>query len=227
VARPGTATFPVFRAYARDGGSRQDNWVLGAGHEENHVKRSIKLAAALLAVFAVFAGLATPAGAHSPGVVVFEGNATFTPGLSFPDESPVLGGPADPASGTFSISLPQWGSICFFVSPDAVGVNCALSFDGSLGAGPAGIGPACGMSSGNSAAGSADTFSARDTHNVAFSWAATAGSVIPITGTHAGGGAGILFALVSVGRGNNAVEAFTSCLTGTTHFKLTGVAAFL
>ena len=214
--------------YARVASARQGNSALGAVHKENHVKRSIKLGVALIATLALFAGFATPASAHSPGVAVFQGNATVSPALSFPDEIPVLGGPADPAAGAFAIAVPQAGSICLAVAPGAVGVNCAFSADGSLGAGPAGIGPACGMSSGNSAAGSADTFTAGDTHSVSFSWAATAGSIIPIVGNHGGGGTGLFVSLVSARAGATPVDTVTQCLAGTaTTFQVTGVAALL
>jgi hypothetical protein len=194
------------------------------------VKRSIKLGVALIATLALFAGFATPASAHSPGVAVFQGNATVgpPPGLSFPDEIPVLGGPADPAAGTFSIAVPQAGSICLAVGPGALGVNCSFTADGSLGAGPAGIGPACGMSSGNSAPGNPDTFTAGDTHSVSFTWAATAGSIIPIIGNHGGGGTGIFVSLVSARAGATPIDTVTQCLAGTaTVFQVTGVAALL
>ena len=193
------------------------------------MKRSIKLGVALIATLALFAGFATPANAHSPGVAVFQGDATVDPALSFPDEIPVLGGPADPAAGTFSIQVPAVGTICLAVGADALGVNCGFRVDGSL-SGVAGIGPACGMSSGNSSTGGADTFAVgtETPHSVSLSWAATAGSVIPITGTHSGGGAGVFVSLVSARAGSTPVDTVTQCLAGTAvRFQVTGVAALL
>jgi hypothetical protein len=193
------------------------------------VKRSIKIGVALVATLALFAGFATTAGAHSPGVAVFQGQAVVSPALSFPDEIAVVGGPADPATGTFDITVPNLaGDICLAVGVGAVGVPCGFSASGTLGAGPAGIGPACGMSSGNSAGRGADTFTAVDTHDVAFTWPLTAGSVIPILGSHNGGGAGVFVSLVSARAGANPVETVQQCLAGTaTTFSVTGVAALL
>jgi hypothetical protein len=229
------ATFsPVLRK-PRPARHWQGNSALGAVHKENnHVKRSMKLGVALVATLALFAGFATTANAHSPGVSVFQGTAAVSPNLSFPDEIPVLGGPADPPAGTFVITVPSNTSdICLAVGAGALGVGCGFAVDGVLG-GVAGIGPACGMSSGDSEGEAGDVFFTTgpggDSHAVDLGWVATAGSIIPITGQHSGktGPAPSLVALVSARAGANPVETVTQCLAGTAAtFSVTGVAALL
>jgi hypothetical protein len=191
------------------------------------VKRSIKLGLLLSVAAAVLAFGATPAGAHQ-GVSVFQGTAQLDAGLGLP----VLTG----GTTNFRIVVTDSGTaspLCQAVGLDLSVGPCAFDVDGTVGPSAlvGGIGAACGMSSGTSAPdpkGSPDTFTAGDTHGVTLGWVATAGSILPITGTHTGGGLGTFVSLVSARAGANAVETVQQCLAGTaSSFSVSGVAALL
>ena len=190
------------------------------------MKRSIKLGLLMSVAAAVLTFGATPASAHQ-GVSVFQGTANLSPnalGL------PVLTG----GSTNFRIIVTDSGipsPLCKAVGLDLSVGSCAFDVDGTVNPGPGGIGAACGMSSGTSAPdplGSPDSFTAGDSHGVTLSWPATAGSILPITGSHTGGGLGVFASLVSARAGATPVDTALQCIGDTAAaFTVTGVAALL
>jgi hypothetical protein len=190
------------------------------------VKRFIKVGLLVSVAAAVLTFGASPASAHQ-GVSVFQGTANLTPNaLGLPI---LTGGSTNFRIIVEDVAIPS--PLCKAVGLDLSVGSCAFDVDGTVNPGPGGIGAACGMSSGTSVPdplGSPDTFTAGDTHGVTLSWPATAGSILPITGSHTGGGLGVFVSLVSARAGANAVETLQQCLADTAAaFSVSGVAALL
>ena len=155
------------------------------------MKRIVKLGLALVFTVGLVAMASSPAGANT-GVGVFTGEATVTPGLSFPDPIP----PTDPPEADWEITA---NSGCIVTAGDnAPNVRTGASDCGFSGTGKVQsvlglIGPACGASSG---VGSGTLRINGVNHGPApVSWASSIGSVFPVVSTSA---AGTAVALVQV-----------------------------
>lgn len=163
----------------------------------------------LVAAVGLVAAFGAPAGATgAAGVVTFIGDATVGAGaypgatgegLCLPGRQNTAG---CPAGGTLAQEAQGWkfsvpgaggGTLpatcraagSFFgatVVPGALN-NCALDSSGTVFANPAGVGPSCGMSGGDSTAGLPDTITVNGVEKPIFTrWITSAGGTLPIDG---------------------------------------------